>query len=110
MTQFRGEFRFHVTGCDSDDALEEHLDQVLDFLSEDERVVDPDYTATLKHQHVLFNLVVDAEDQAAGFALMHSALRAAIHAAEGCTRGWESTFSDAGATVSSVDSTELQDA
>jgi hypothetical protein len=107
MSDYVAEFKFHILGCESDEAFEEHLDRVLDSLHEDERVVDPDYTASLRHRRVSFTLTVAGEDQGIAFTLAHAALRAAIHGAEGATPGWESQFNE---IQSSVRSAELQQA
>lgn len=92
MNMYLAEFSFKVQGCESDESFESHLDQVLDFLSDDDRIVDPDYTAALANRVVEFSLSVEAEDEATAFPILHGSLRAAIHAAEGCTPGWENHF------------------
>jgi hypothetical protein len=50
--------------------------------------------ATLSEGIVTFTMSVDAEvaPEALGVALV--GIRTAIHAAEGCTAGWEGTFQD----------------
>lgn len=107
MTTHEGEFWFRVTGLGSPEALEAHVDQVLEFLSEDDRILDPDYTVGLTHGVVMFSLGAEHSDQAEAFAVMNAALRAAIHAAEGRTSGWEAHFA---ALRSSVHTSELQGA
>jgi hypothetical protein len=99
MTSYLGEFKFTVTGCDSPDSLETHLDEVLEYLDEDERVNDADLTASLRAGRVTFSLSTEARDQDSAFAILSSSLRAAIHAAQGGTAGWEQHFNEAGARV-----------
>jgi hypothetical protein len=99
MSNYLGEFKFTVTGCESPDALEAHLDEVLEFLDDDDRVIDADVTASLRASRVAFSLSTEAPDQVTAFAILNTSLRAAIHAAQGGTPGWEQHFNEAGARV-----------
>jgi hypothetical protein len=89
---FLGEIHFRVSGCETTEELDQHLDQVLDFLHDDERVMDPDITAALANREVTFTLAVEAEDDIEALTIISGALRSAIHAANGGTPGWENHF------------------
>jgi hypothetical protein len=80
------------SGYTSDEQLERLLDCILDFLYEDDRAVDPDYTATLSAGRVEYHLSVEADNEPRALDSALSILRAAVHAADGCTPGWEATF------------------
>lgn len=107
MTTYLGEFRFRVSGCESEEDFDLHIDQVLEHLYDDDRVREPDYTASLAERTVEFSLSVSSDDEVDAFTLLHSALRAAIHAAGGGTPGWEDHFR---VVQSSVRPDELVDA
>lgn len=89
---FLGEIRFRVAGCETAEDLDQHLDEVLDFLHDDDRVVDPDFMAALEDREVEFTLSVSAADEIEALTIISGALRTAIHAANGGTAGWESHF------------------
>lgn len=89
---FLGEVSFRVSGCESDEMFEEHIDEVLEHLYVAHGVIDPDYTATLAEHCVEFSLSVDAGDEVEALTLIYAALRTAIHTAYGSTPGWEEHF------------------
>jgi hypothetical protein len=84
---FYMELCFHVTG--DRDGLEDHLDQVLESLYTDDRITDADYSATLAKGDVMFSFNLDGEDDLDAMTTGAGAMRAAIHAADGHTPGWE---------------------
>ncbi len=79
--------------------LEEHLDCVADELTKLDSIIDPDLGATLSTGVVDFALAVDAETQADALRIAATAVRTAIHAADGCTPGWEASYEDVESTV-----------
>jgi hypothetical protein len=85
-------FIFSNYGTTAD--LEAHLDCVADSLVELDGVVDPDMGANLSAGTVTFTMSVDAEAQPQALQVASTAIRTAIHAAEGCTAGWEGLFQD----------------
>lgn len=92
MSMFHFEMAFAVSGLDSSERLEEHLDYVLEALAGDARVIDPDYTASLATGAVDFSVTVEAETEGEGLNLALAAMRAAIHGSEGFTPGWAAQF------------------
>ncbi|MFI5426036.1 hypothetical protein [Aeromicrobium sp. UC242_57] len=92
MNTFYVEIGFKITDYGTTDDLDAHLDCVLDALYEDTSVSDPDYAATLTEGRAEFSLTVEADDDSHAFTSALVAMRAAIHAAEGCTPGWEAHF------------------
>lgn len=106
MSDYYMELRFQVSG--DLDGLEEHLDCVLDSLYEDARISDADYMATLEQGEVTFSFSVNGEDDLDGMTSGVGAMRAAIHAAEGFTPGWEEHFKRMVAAIRDAD--ELVDA
>lgn len=101
MIRYLGEFSFTVDGCTSDDQFEDHIDRVLAELYKDDRISDPDYTARTVGRWVEFSLSAPAADEREAFVFLHSALRAAIHAADGATPGWEQCFNQVQSSVRS---------
>lgn len=99
MSKYYLELGFHVAGHRSLEDLDAHLDCVLDELHEDHRIADPDYSAVLSQGLVEYSMFLDAADEAGALNIAMGAMRAAIHAAEGCTRGWEAHFHPAQSTV-----------
>lgn len=90
MKIFYMELCFDVGG--GPDGLEEHLGNVLDALYEDASVLEPDFTATLATGEVICSLGIESGDELDALARGLGAMRAAIHAAEGYTPGWEEHF------------------
>lgn len=83
-----------VTGeGDHAEALADHLDVVMDHLMEaeasDPTISDADVSATLATGEVEFTIIVTAESPAEAAKNGIVIIRAAIHAAEGYTPGWE---------------------
>lgn len=70
------------------DVFEEHLDAVLEALSDLDGVRDADYVATLTTGEVCFTLVVEAESAPLAHAHADAAVRTAVHTCNGATRGW----------------------
>jgi hypothetical protein len=94
MTQYYVELSFIVSGYRGADDLEAHLDCVADYLPGLYGVVDPDLGANLADGAVTFTMTVDAEAQPEALRIAQSGIRTAIHAAKGCTAGWEGNFRD----------------
>ena len=88
------ELSFVVSNYGTTENLETHLDCVADFLAELDGVVDPDMGANLAEAIVTFTMSVDAEAQPQALMVAQTGIRAAIHAADGCTAGWEGQFQD----------------
>lgn len=107
MSKYHAEMGFLVTKYGTADDLDTHLDCVLDAMLEDDRAIDPDYTATLETGEVEFSLSVEAEDEANAYGLMLLVIRTAIHTAQGCTPGWEAEFEK---VKTMIEKNELQDA
>lgn len=89
---FLAEVSFHVSGCETDEAFEAHIDEVLENLYNAHGVTDPDYTASLAERCVEFSLSADGADEVEALSTIYAALRAAIHTAYGSTPGWEEIF------------------
>jgi len=88
------ELSFTVSNYGTTDDLEAHLDCVADSLAELHDVVDPDMGANLAAASVTFTMSVDADAQPEALQVALGGIRTAIHAAEGCTAGWEGQFQD----------------
>ncbi|MPZ89614.1 MAG: hypothetical protein GEU81_16435 [Nitriliruptorales bacterium] len=71
-----------------DDELETRLDEILDRLREMHGVHDVDYGAALETGAVVFTGYVDSNSFDDAAVTFSSAVRAAIHAAQGSTPGW----------------------
>lgn len=84
---------------DSEEQLEEHMDCILDAMYEDERAVDPDYTATLAEGTVEYSVSVEAETQPRALDAALTILRAAVHAADCHTPSWDATFKQVHAMI-----------
>lgn len=85
---------FHVHGCDD---LESHVDDVMQALLnlESDTIRDADVSGSFTDAIVEISVLGLAEDFDAAAAIADSAIRSAIHAAEGSTPNWESLQSQA---------------
>jgi len=102
-TRYHLELSFIVSNYGSTEALEAHLDCVADYLVELQGVVDPDLGANLADAIVTFTMSVDAETSPEALRFALAGIRAAIHAAGGCTAGWEGQFQDGPLVVTPSD-------
>ena len=93
-TRYHLELSFSVSNYGTTEDLEAHLDCVADPLAELHGVVDPDMGANLAEAIVTFTMSVDAEAQPEALQVAQGVIRTAIHAAAGCTAGWEGQFQD----------------
>jgi hypothetical protein len=93
-TRYYLELSFIVSNHGTSEDLEAHLDCVADFLADLDGVVDPDIGANLSAGTVTFTMSVDAEAQPQALMVAQVGLRTAMHAAKGCTAGWEDLFQD----------------
>lgn len=82
---------FVVDGHEGVSQLDMHTDQVMDELVklENEHVFDADIAVTLSAGEVEISIVGVAGDFDAAAALADSAIRTAIHAADGATPDWQ---------------------
>lgn len=110
MSKYYIEMDFAITGHESTEELESLLDDVLDALYEDSRAIDPDYGATLATSKAMFSLSVEARSEPRALELALGIMRAAIHAAEGSTPGWEAHFEKIQTLISAVEAAELEPA
>jgi len=92
--QYHLELSFIVSNYGTTEDLEAHLDCVADFLAELDGIVDPDMGARLSDGTVTFTMSVDAEGPPQALMVAQTGIRTAIHAADGCTAGWEGQFQD----------------
>jgi|GEM_PF-2106856 hypothetical protein len=93
-TRYHLALSFIVSNYGNLENLEAHLDCVADSLAELHGVLDPDLGANLADGIVTFTMSVDAEAQPEALQVAQGVIRTAIHAAEGCTAGWEGQFQD----------------
>ena len=93
-TRYHLELSFIVSNYGNIEALEAHLDCVADSLAEMQGVLDPDLGATLADAMLTFTMSVEAETGPEALQVAQGVIRTAIHAAEGCTAGWEGHFQD----------------
>jgi len=93
-TRYLLELSFIVSNYGATEDLEAHLDCVAESLAELHGVVDPDVGANLAEGIVTFTMRVDAEAQPEALQVAQGVIRTAIHAADGCTAGWEGQFQD----------------
>lgn len=82
---------FVVNGHEGVDRLDVHTDQVMDELLklENENIFDADIAVMLSAGEVEISIVGVAVDFDAAAALADSAIRTAIHAADGATPEWQ---------------------
>jgi|SRR5699024_26605 len=99
MTHFFLDIRLAASGYDDSDQLEEFIEYVLDELNELEGVIDPDATARLSTGAVIFTVGVEAEAEPQALRHALTTLRAAVHAAEGATPGWDAHIREVEQTV-----------
>src|SRR5680860_554290 len=98
-TRFYIEFGVIAKNFGTPEQLEGHLEYVADYLADSTGVIDPDLGANLETGEVEFSMAVDAETEAAAMEVCAAAVRSAIHAADGCTKGWEAHFEEIMHTV-----------
>lgn len=73
--------------------FEEHIEVVLHQLDTLQGVIDADLSVDYDEPRVTFAMYVDADDEPEALAQVGTAMRTAIHAAGGGTRGWEKMIS-----------------
>lgn len=93
-TRYHLELSFTVSNYGTLEDLEAHLDCVAESLAELDSILDPDLGANLADGIVTFAMNVDAKAQPQALKLAYGVIRTAIHAADGCTAGWEGQFRD----------------
>jgi hypothetical protein len=102
--RYIGTLGFRVENCASDEEMEANLDSVMEQLYDDERIIDPDYTASLDKRFVEFALTIESDadfDEAS--VVLTSALRTAMHAAGCGTPNWENHFKQMAQQISVAD-------
>lgn len=92
MNSYQFELSFLVSGHQSVEELEEFIDKLADELYDLDGVQDPDLGASLTAATLDITMTIVSEDEAAAFSCAIARARSAIHAADGCTPGWEAHF------------------
>lgn len=90
------EVRYQVTPVD---AVDEHTDAMLDALSVEPNLIDPDVGADLRRGWVDVCTTVEGEDEASALRAGLVAVRSAAHHAGAATPGWEADLEKVRATV-----------
>lgn len=94
---FRGRAIVHGS-IDRAHVMDTHLDEVMDHLIDteegDPRLSTADLSAKLATGEVELSITVEAESPEAATTIGLGAIRAAIHAAGGCTPTWRTTASE----------------
>jgi hypothetical protein len=96
MNRYYLEVRYQVTPVD---AVDEHTDAMLDALSVEPNLIDPDIGADLRHGWVDVCTTVEGEDEASALRTGLVAVRSAAHHAGAATPGWEADLDKIRATV-----------
>jgi hypothetical protein len=96
MNRYYLEVRYQVTPVD---AVDEHTDAMLDALSVEPNLIDPDVGADLRHGWVDMCTTVEGEDEASALRAGLVAVRSAVHHAGAATAGWEADLEKIRATV-----------
>lgn len=94
---------FHVAGCTRDE-FAAHLDRVMQALLalEGDQVHDSDMSVDFAAMTVTLRVLAQGESETAAALLADSVMRAAIHAAEGATPGWQSVLPSSWEPVGAV--------
>ncbi|MGH3825791.1 MAG: hypothetical protein ACRDR6_03140 [Pseudonocardiaceae bacterium] len=96
MTRYYLEVRYQVTPVA---AVDEHTDAMMDALSVEPNLIDPDIGADLRRGWTDVCAVVEGEDEASALRTGLVAIRSAAHHAGAATLGWEADLSRVTATV-----------
>jgi hypothetical protein len=98
MNRYYLEVRYQVTPVD---AVDEHTDAMMDTLSVEPNLIDPDVGADLRRGWVDVCTTVEGEDEASALRTGLVAVRSAAHHAGAATPGWEADLDKVRATVRS---------
>jgi len=96
MTRYYLEVRYHIAPVD---AVDEHTDAMMDALSVEPNLIDPDIGADLRRGWADVCTVVEGEDEAGALRTGLVAIRSAAHHAGAATPGWEADLDQVRAIV-----------
>ena len=106
MNLYYLDLKFVARGYENEDQLEEHTECILDELMELDDVIDPDLTVRLSTGDLIFSVGVEADNEPRALSTALARIRAAIHAADGCTPGWEARFQEIEQTIRAAEDNE----
>jgi hypothetical protein len=96
MNRYYLEVRYQVTPVD---AVDEHTDAMLDALSVEPNLIDPDIGADLRRGWVDVCTTIEGDDEASALRAGLVAVRSAAHHVGAATPGWEADLDKVRATV-----------
>lgn len=96
MNRYYLEVFYQVTPVD---AVDEHTDAMLDALSVEPNLIDPDIGTDLRRGWVDVCTTVEGEDEASALRAGLVAVRSAAHHASAATPGWEADLAKVRVTV-----------
>jgi hypothetical protein len=102
------------TGADTDEEFDTFTDNILEALSELERVdpglSEPDITAALARRQLSISMGIEADTQADAVRIFSANVRTALHMVGCCTGGWPVFRPADGDTLPPVRRVDLADA